>query len=704
MIRDPAGLLTRIQELEPLCSDPGIRRAVEKGDPFKVYRAIWWARRTGKLVAHRRTLDALLESRRAFAKPLKGKLFLGTFNGFGATLLGSAEQEPDGTRIATHHAVGLFVIPLFPLGAYVVAGGERKGLSTSWNIFARVPLGAFTWIWSRAAALAVVAAVAWAGATAVWASRHHDLTIVNGLDVAVQATVGDASREVMPGSVVTLSVPVGTLGARAATRAGAELESFDLPVTAGGRTTLVWNVAGAAPVYEQTVEYFAKAPDPSYQGPKPTLHCGDRIIQAPKADFAFRAPAPKVSMAKGAVRETRRHVDLATGLDAPAAEWCVGMLLDAGREADALRVLEARSVAGGWKRDDAMFMLHLAGAVGPAEGERVARAARAALPDDVLVERAYQDALEAAGKGIEVRAEYRQRAEAAPSSPTAQYLYLRLLDGEELRTGAEAALARFRNDPDLLRLVTMLRAEAGDHAGAASLYRTLREVSPEQAAEVLYDAVASLVSLGRRADARAEIASLFEALSPPRRYEAAALYARVAALDGIAPDALVKRLEEKGPDPLLRARAGLPAPAAKGDANPPVVPALYAVAVKDPGAALEKLKALPPAVNLQLDTGVWSLLFCEAARIGSPLERSLATYARARPRQMDALRRYVRGEAGVALPSLPLEIHPAARFVRSRNGSLPADERATLLATARAEDPLASYVTQAIARWPAAGR
>ncbi|HEY6006074.1 MAG TPA: hypothetical protein VIV57_24555, partial [Anaeromyxobacter sp.] len=154
MTRDPAGLLTRIQELEPLCSDPRIRRAVEKGDPFKVYRAIWWARLTGKLVAHRRTLDLLLAHRRAFAKPLGGKTpMLGTFNGFGATLLGGAEKEPDGTSIATHCLVALFVFPVFPLGAYVVSGGERKALSTSWTIFARVPLGAFAWLSRRAIAL-----------------------------------------------------------------------------------------------------------------------------------------------------------------------------------------------------------------------------------------------------------------------------------------------------------------------------------------------------------------------------------------------------------------------------------------------------------------------------------------------------------------------------------------------------------------------
>jgi hypothetical protein len=704
--RDPAGLLSRIQELEPLCADPRIRRAVEKGDPFKVYRAIWWARRTGKLVAHRRSLDLLLAHRRAFAKPLRGKLWLGTLNGFGATLLGSSEAEPDGTRIATHCVVGLFVVPLFPLGAYVVAGGERKGLSASWNVFARVPLGLLAWGWSRAVALAAVAAVAWAGATSLWAWRHRDLSVVNGLPVAIRATVGSETREVKPGGVVTMSVPLGTLRARAATGSGAALESFDLPVE-GGRATRVWNVAGAAPVYEETVEYFATPPAADHRGPRPTLHCGDRIVQVAPVDDAFRPPPAKVSMPKGAARSTRRHLDVATDLDTPPAEFCASTLLDSHREADALRVLEARAKARGWQREDVGFVLRVAEAAGPAEGERIARAARAAFPDDVLVQRAYQNALEAAGKLPELLSEYRGRAEAAPESSTAQYLHLRLLDGVEQRAGVEAALARFPKDADLLRLATVLRAEADDFGGAASAYRTLRVVSVEQAAEVLHESAASLVRLGRGAEALAEIAAMFDALPPPRRYEPAALYARVAALSGArGADALVRRLEDKAPDPVLRARAGLPPPppAAKGE-DAPALPALYGLLSRDPRAALEKLKALPPAwVGMQLDLGAWALLFCEAARTDAGLDAALAPFAPVRPRDIDLLRRFVRGEAGAALPSMPFEVRAAAKFVRSRNATLPQAERAALAAAARADDPLATYVTEAIARWPAAGR
>ncbi|HEY6003990.1 MAG TPA: hypothetical protein VIV57_14025, partial [Anaeromyxobacter sp.] len=538
------------------------------------------------------------------------------------------------------------------------------------------------------------------------ATGHRDVTVVNGFAVPVRAMVGTGTREVAPGAAVTLNVPIGTHRARAATASGTELESFELPVAAG-RALLLWNVAGAAPVYDEVVEYFVKPPGEDHRGPKPTLHCGDRVFEVTGIDYAFQPPPTKVSMPQGASRHTRRHLDVATGLEAPQADFCATMLLDSHREADALRVLEARARARGLQRDDVGILLRVAVASGPAEGERVARVVRTAFPDDVMVQRSYQFALEAAGKLPELVAEYRGRAEAAPESPTAQYLHLRLLDGAEQLAGAEAALARFPKDPDLLRLVTALRAETGDFGGAAAAYRTLRVLSAEQAAEVLPETAASLVRLGRGAEALAEIAALFDALPLPSRAEPAVLYARLAALRGVSgSDALVRRLEEKAPDPVLRARAGLPppSPAPKG-ADELVVPALYGLVRKDPRAALEKLRPLPPAlVGVQLDSGTWALLYLEAVRTDVRLDPALLAFAPVRPRHLEKLKSYVRGETGAALPAVPLVVRAAAEFVRSRNAALPEAERAALAAAARADDPLATWVADAMARWPAAAR
>jgi hypothetical protein len=148
-LHDPAGLLAHIAELEPLCADPLVRRAVASGDPFRVYRALWWARATFRLRAHRATLRALLRTRRAFAKPVKaGHLSLGMVGGVGIDLVGRAEREDDGTLIKTR-ALELAGIPLFPLGAYLVRTQTRFGELVSATYYARVPLGTGWFLWRR---------------------------------------------------------------------------------------------------------------------------------------------------------------------------------------------------------------------------------------------------------------------------------------------------------------------------------------------------------------------------------------------------------------------------------------------------------------------------------------------------------------------------------------------------------------------------
>lgn len=166
-INDPAGLLAQIAELEPLCVDPLVRRAVARGDPFQVYRSLWWAWVTGRLGAHRATLRALLRSRRAFAKPLRGEgdMSLGSVDGVGIGLVGRAEKDDDGTLIKTR-VLELAGIPLFPLGAHLVSVREDYGDLVQATYYARVPLGTGWWLWRRfwtwLAALVLIASV-WGG-------------------------------------------------------------------------------------------------------------------------------------------------------------------------------------------------------------------------------------------------------------------------------------------------------------------------------------------------------------------------------------------------------------------------------------------------------------------------------------------------------------------------------------------------------------
>lgn len=158
-LEDPDGLLDRIPLLAPLCSDRWVRRAVASGNPLRVYRSLFLARLTGRLRAHRSELAELLATRRRFARPLRKRLYLGSWDGLGSGFIGSAERQEDGTRIATHVLEFLFGVPVWPLGAYVVRNQAPRGLHDRWTIFAQVPLGPFAWAWSRGLILAGIVLV-----------------------------------------------------------------------------------------------------------------------------------------------------------------------------------------------------------------------------------------------------------------------------------------------------------------------------------------------------------------------------------------------------------------------------------------------------------------------------------------------------------------------------------------------------------------
>lgn len=701
MIQDPGGLLGRIPELEPLCQDPGVRRAVEKGEPFAVYRALWWARLTGRLRDQREALGLLLRSRRAFARPLQGKLFLGTFNGFGATLLGSSEADPDGSSVATHWIVALFALPLFPLGAYVVSGGDRKGLSTSWIVYARVPLGVGAWAWSRGVALAVALTVAWAGWAATWAARHHDVTVVNGLTAPLTVRVGGTTAQVAGHQHATINLPVGTAHGAASLADGAVVDELDLDVRSGNER-LIWNVAGAAPIFVETVLY-RKKPDPGAKEPEPELHCGDRWVVAGRVDDFLQEPPRQVSMREGENVVVRRHLGVARDEKLEEALLCTYLLGDRGRLGDALRVAEARAVAAGWAADEANLAISMAFLAGRAEFERLARAYRAARPGDLAAARDYQAALEAAGQRDAAIAEFARAAAAAPGDAKAQYLHARLLEGPPARAATEAALARFPADPDLLRLAVALRAEEGDWKATVEGWRTLRAAAPGEAGRVVWEAATAYLALGRAGEARDEAGTVAKALTGRWRLEAATVHVLASApLYGGSPGEALLAAWEKGmggPQPHLRVRVGRP-PAGPLEASDAVHAALFT----DPARALELAAALPAPQVAQLELDAWALAWLEAERSGSKAAGVLEAHHFGGLRPRPELKAWVRGEP-VALPTgLPLQVRAAAELVRSRVPGLPAPERRALLAAARADDRLGGLVTRASRAWPPAAR
>lgn len=702
LIEDPSGLLQRIPELRALCEDAKVRRAVERGDPFKVYRTLMWARWLGRLRSHREVLDTLLRRRRLFARPLKGNsLFLGTLNGFGATLLGGAEPDPDdGTSIATHALVALFMIPLLPLGAYVVRPSDSNNpMSRAWTFFARVPLGTLPWLYSRAVALSIMALVATGAGKAVYASRYRDVYLANGFEEPLRVSVGGSTREVPPRQVVSFSVPVGTQQGRAVTLRGTEVDALELNV-ASGSGVVAWNIAGAMPVYLASVVYSESPSDDDEKKYPTTVFCGQRLVQLGSVDYILTDPPESVDLPSKGSRVVRTRLGVATS-EQPPLQMCFQYLMGKNQTGQALPFTEAAARLSGWGKDEAERALQAALVAGPAEFFRVTRAWRDAHPEEADAHRTYQWAAERSGQLDSLKAEYAERARKEPDSSMAQYLHARLLRGAEGARALEQLVERFPKDVNLLRAATHGRYLAGNWEGTTQLWERLRAESAEEAAEVIEAQTTALVALGRHEEALALLSDVFKAEKKHTRAECAELYALVAErLRGAKPDVLIAEMErevegrELG---WLRVRAHLPV---KEDLTLPAS-RLMQVIGKDPKQALK----LAPDVALEeysaMTKAGWALAFGEAVRTGAAdSERALAGAPFLGAQDLEELRRFVRGER-VSLDENEVtpEIRAAAYFIRSRNASLPADERQRLVEQARKEDRLHGTVTEAIASW-----
>jgi hypothetical protein len=701
MPADPEGLLQRIAELRPLCEDDArLRAAVESGDAFRVYRALVWARLFRRLPQHRETLDALVRRRRLFARPLKGSPYLGTFNSIGASFVGSDEAEPDGSYVTTYAVVVAFVVPLFPLGAYLV---QSTG-SRSWRIFARVPLGLVAFCWTRAVALAAIAAVVVGAAGAFHASRFHDVTVVNAFTQPLQVRAGETKVAVGPGARATLNLPVGKQALRAETAEGAELEVLTAEVAAGSRLQ-VWNVAGAAPVYRQSVIYTSGPSSPDAKEPEPTVFCGQRWVEQANVDYAFVEAPKSISMPKSQGTVTKARLDVAPVPPGDQVILCAEFLVNQRKAGEALPMLSVQARLDGWQGVATQKATSLAMMIDPARALELATHARDAAPDDLDAHRTYQQAARRAGREAEVRAEYQARAAAEPQSARAQYLALRLAHDPDSGAAAERLVSRFPSDPQALRLALPYRLDSSDWAGVVRAWEALSEREAHAASWALAYPVTALVAQGRPSEATALVERQFAQAEPGDRPSLALLYARVVSLQGRPePDRLLKQLEKERPRPLLRLEAGLDD---DGTERSPLATLLRQVAV-DPAAARQAAAELAEADLFGLEQDAWALTYGEAVRVGDEkAATSLARLGHLVGEDRQRFERFVKGEA-VRLDGLglPLQIKAAAALVRSRNPSLSARERGQLLAQARRDDWLRTNVYRAVDGWTraAAGR
>jgi hypothetical protein len=137
--------------------------------------------------------------------------------------------------------------------------------------------------------LVLASLIGTAGAAAFAFHRLHqnDVFLVNGFSRSLQVTIGPTSVRVSPGQALPVRLPFGRHAALARTEDGRTVEEAELIVESAG-ATLVWNVAGAAPIMGQQVVYTVRGSLPSAT---PVSFCGRRWLSL-SVDDAFR-PAPR---------------------------------------------------------------------------------------------------------------------------------------------------------------------------------------------------------------------------------------------------------------------------------------------------------------------------------------------------------------------------------------------------------------------------
>lgn len=705
VISDPAELLQRIPELQPLAADPAIHKAIATGDAFKVYRALFWAKWLRRLPQQQSTLDHLLTQRRLFAKPLKGTPALGSLNSVGFGFVGESERDSDGSYVALHAFVALFVLPLLPLGSYLVQKVGSGGLSSQWRIFARVPMGGALWLYTRGLALAALGLIGFGGYSAIHSSDHQEVLVVNGFDKPLKITLGGHSETVEPQQRVAIDVETGKVTGLAQLADGTEIERFEQDVHAAADHA-VWNVAGVAPVFEATVVYFpqGQTPPSTDEQPEGSLHCGETYFELGRIDYAFEEPPASISMGRGEQRAERTQL----GVVKPEAgmkpvDMCANYAMGQNAMGKFSGMFTALATANGW--DPMMTSLAMVSLreSAPEKALVLARKLRDAQPDDVDMQRMYLGVMDTNGRSEEARAEVRARLQREPDSVMVRYLDAVLTDGLDGKRKL-LALAATAKEPYVLRSATWREWVYGEHEAAARDWDALLQRSPADAYRVLDAKVGAELALGRPERALKGLEALAASDVGKNDPSIASYYALVAAQSNADPRTLFLRLDAEAFSPALlnyQIERAKQVPMKLADGIDDDMPSLARALRLSPDSALSRLKGLNRAELYALEPEHWALLYAEAARRGDNTALTLLRPASAYSSdELDRMADYASGkQVGLDGFDIDPQARAALHFVRSRVTGLTAAERARLRNEALAGDRLHSAITIAVAEW-----
>jgi hypothetical protein len=705
--RDPAGLLARVPELGALASShPTLRRAIERGRPHAVYRALFWLRLLGKAGADAPLIGQLLSNRRLFIQPLNGAPSMVTLNGFGAKAYGSAEADPaDGTYLVTLYFVAIFV-PIYPFSAYLVRPAEK-----GWTFFGKVPLSTTGYLWQRAIALAGVVAVLFGVVNAVGAMRYNTVQLVNGLSAPVEVQVGLAPPvTVASNQVEKVRSKVGQQDVVVKLR-GKEIERGQLLVKRGYDVN-AWNVLGAGALFHADVVYTAK--DSSSSAPEskePVILCGERAVLQDDIDYPFSTPPESMKMGKREQAAHRSHF----GLAEVKSPFCVFQLATTGKLAQAKSLAQRLAEAENY---DLALIGRLAALFNdrnePSLVSELLTNGRQRHDDQIEYHRLYQGQAILEGRRKQVVAEYRERARLQPDSADTAYLLGRVLTGAEADRFVSDSQRRFPGHAYLLRSAAYRALWRGEFAEVERLVEQLRSVDASLWQDSVELELRALAAQGKVEQARALAG---ECLKSPRldssnRFELvvnSALLARFAPKPATASylDALKGDSSRETSELRIGARVnGCESLTAIDlawleDKDLKAQLELELLARSDPKAALGRVVSGDDR-RLGITAAAWALLLTEAARLDEhhPALPRLMRWSPTGKPGAAALIQYAQSSTlSEELEDISPEMLAAADFVHSR--ALPASsaEGRALRTRAAREDMLRGPVSVAMTTW-----
>lgn len=494
-ISDPSGILRRVPELHELTKDERIRHAIESGDPFRVYRALMFARIWDRLYKKAKLLKSLTRQRKLFARPLKKTPSLGTINSFGLRFVGEFERDEDGYYITMHAFVIFYVIPLIPLGAYVVERTADDG----WRIFARAPLGIPGWLYTRGLSLGLVLAIIGGSFANVKYVSKQEILITNGFDRPLSVQLGAEKMTIPASGQSSVILPLGEIRGRAELAGYGEVDVLQTKLESQSGYT-IWNVAGATPLIKEQVAYTR---DRSQQ-PKDadySIYCGQHFLHLAKADYNFVEPPQSKSVRRGGGVEWSSWLHVGHARQGPDFGVCINYLMEQKKTSQAAQLLAVYAWQQDWPRDLTGTAAYLLARENRQHALDLMRKAARDKPSDLSLQIGFQDIADMTGNHDETRKLYQTRAVQNPDSEQDQYLHLRLQYGAEGLSGVRAALKRWPNSPQLQMSLAYRLLLQGQEQAALEAYQRAWQIEREAVLARSYSYATALVANGQRKQA-----------------------------------------------------------------------------------------------------------------------------------------------------------------------------------------------------------